>query len=221
MDDQKAVIFDMDGVMVDTEPLYFEANSRTFHQLGVQISPSAYAEFVGLDAHRMWVRIKNAHGLQQTVPELVALEKDGLHRALLDNPIPILPGLPELLDTLLARGLTIGLASSSPFKVINTILDKTRLRRYFSALTSGEEVRHGKPAPDIFLLAAARLEINPVSCTVIEDSGHGVAGAKAAGMKCAAFANPNAGKQDFSPADIILYNFQPGEVARLMALVLR
>ncbi len=219
MEKQDAVIFDMDGVLVDTEPLYFEANTRTFRELGFSVSRAEYAAFVGLDAQRMWARLKEDHHLPQPVAELVGLEKDGLYRALTENPIPPIQGAAELLEKLQSNGFTLGLASSSPFKIIHTILEKSGLGDYFSALASGEEVARGKPAPDIFLLAAGRLQVRPPRCTVIEDSGYGVAGAKAAGMKCAAFANPNAGAQDYSSADIVLSDFGPSEVARLFALL--
>ena len=87
------------------------------------------------------------------------------------------------------------------------ILSRMNIDKYFDSVTSGEDVEHGKPAPDVFLLAAERLGVLPEECTVVEDSGLGVIAAKSAGMRAVGYNNPTSGKQDLSPADIIVYDF--------------
>jgi HAD superfamily hydrolase (TIGR01509 family) len=98
----------------------------------------------------------------------------------------------------------MALASSSTQRVIDTVLEKLALVGVFDPVVSGEEVEHGKPAPDIFLRTAGLLEIPPETCLVIEDSANGVRAAKAAGMVCIGFRNPNSGAQDLSAADAIV-----------------
>jgi beta-phosphoglucomutase family hydrolase len=200
----KAVIFDMDGVLVDTEPIYFAANRELFERLGFSVMQEGYARFIGLDASRMWAQLKAEHALPQPIPELVNLERDAMYRALLQASLTPMEGLIPLLDDLQRRGIRLAIASSSAHRIINTILEKTGVRAYFAAIASGEDVAHGKPAPDIFLLAAARLGVAPQDCTVIEDAAAGVRGAKAAGMRVIGYRNPHSGEQDLGEADEVI-----------------
>ena len=200
----RAVIFDMDGVMVDSEPIYFESNRSVFAELGFTVSHDDYAQFVGLDAGRMWAQLKALHNLPHRVPELVGLEADGMVAGLQAAGLEPMPGLLTLIDALRSRDRRLAVASSSTRRVIQTVLAKLRLEDAFDHVISGEDVELGKPAPDIFLLASNLLEIPPAECLVIEDSANGVRAAKAAGMRCIGFRNPNSGAQDLSPADAIV-----------------
>jgi HAD superfamily hydrolase (TIGR01509 family) len=200
----QAVIFDMDGVMVDSEPIYFESNGKVFERLGFSVSHDDYAQFVGLDAGRMWARLKSQHDLPHAVADLVGMEADGMVAGLQAADLQPIPGLLDLIAVLRAQGCRMALASSSTQRVIDTVLEKLALGGVFDPVVSGEEVEHGKPAPDIFLRTAGLLEIPPENCLVIEDSANGVRAAKAAGMVCIGFRNPNSGAQDLSPADAIV-----------------
>ena len=117
----------------------------------------------------------------------------------------------EHLETLLAdlkkNNFFLSIASSSPKKLIELITERLQIRHYFDILISGEEVENGKPHPDIFLKAASFYQKAPKFFTVIEDSTNGILAAKAAGMKCIAYRNPNSGKQDLSKADLIIDSF--------------
>jgi HAD superfamily hydrolase (TIGR01509 family) len=200
----RAVIFDMDGVMVDSEPIYFESNRSVFAKLGFTVSRDDYAQFVGLDAGRMWARLKALHDLPHPIPDLVGLEADGMVAGLQAAGLEPMPGLLTLIEALRSRGRRLAVASSSNRRVIQTVLAKLRLENAFDPVVSGEDVQHGKPAPDIFVLASTLLEIPPAECLVIEDSANGVRAAKSAGMRCIGFRNPNSGAQDLSPADAIV-----------------
>jgi HAD superfamily hydrolase (TIGR01509 family) len=200
----KAAIFDMDGVILDSEPIYFATNQELFSDLGFEVKPLDYAQFVGLDAAQMWVRLKDRHGLPHEVEVLIQMEADGMIAGLQSAPLLPMPGLLELIDRLRSSGFKLALASSSKHRVIRTILDSLDLSETFSAVVSGEDVAHGKPAPDIFLRTASLLGVPPSGCLVIEDSANGVRAAKAAGMQCFGLRNPSSGAQDLSLADRVV-----------------
>ena len=204
----QAVIFDMDGVIIDSEPLHFRAEKRLFRELGIEIAVAEHQGYVGQTSRAMWGRIRRQYGLSLSLEELVAHSRR-LIRELITAALPdlLIPGLTECLDYLRDRGLDLLLASSSEKALIELVLKKFDLEDYFPHRVSGDEVGRGKPAPDIFLLAAARAGISPAGCLVIEDSAHGVRAAKAAGMTCIGFKNPSSGSQDLSAADAVITRF--------------
>lgn len=114
--------------------------------------------------------------------------------------------------------MAVGLASSSPMYYIRAVLAKLGIEGCFQAVASGEEVPRSKPSPDVFLLAAERLGVQPCDCLVIEDSAHGVRAAGAAGMRSVGYVNPTSGQQDLSGADIILHSFHQAELYRFLGL---
>ena len=114
-------------------------------------------------------------------------------------------GIRELLAELKALNIPAAIASSSPPVFIKAVLRKFDLLDHFECVVSGEEVERGKPAPDVYLKAAELLGVKPQDCMVLEDARHGVAAAKAAGMKCIGFVNPNSGNQDLSQADYVVH----------------
>ena len=200
----QAVIFDMDGVLVDSEPVYYAGNQRLFAQLGIQVDAASYERFVGLDAFLMWKTLKQENGLPQPVSELVEMEASGMLSGLHQADLSPIQGVVPLLQELQKRGLKLALASTSGRDIIEAMLAKLRLAEFFPVTVSGEDVEHGKPAPDIFCLAAERLGIEPQLCLVIEDSANGLLGAKKAGMMAAGFHNRGSGRQDLSGADMVV-----------------
>lgn len=214
----RAVIFDMDGVLVNTEPIYLSANRAVFKRLGISVSDEEYGRFIGVSAEHMWSELKRTHHLPEPVPVLVRREADACARSLMQTEIEPMPGVSVLIDKLEAERIPMAVASSSSHRVIQIILNRLGLLEKFVAVTSGDDVLNGKPAPDIFLLAASRLGIRPENCLVIEDSSHGVRGAKAAGMFAAGFIGEHDTNQDLSPADIIISGFRADAFERLTAL---
>ena len=200
----KAVIFDMDGVIVDSEPIYFQSDRMTINHYDKVISDEELNNYVGISNQVMWTELRDKHKLIASVEEL--LEKQLFYKKHLIANIKFEPidGIRQLLDEIKGNGIRIGLASSSSKDFINFILNNIGLMEYFEVIVSGEDVKRGKPSPDIFQKAAGLLEVDPLDCLVIEDSGHGVKAAKLAQMKCIGFNNPNSGKQDLSLADAIV-----------------
>jgi beta-phosphoglucomutase family hydrolase len=205
----KAVIFDMDGVLVNSEPFYVEVEQSNFGQLGLEISEEEHQTYQGTATDRMWQLIKERHGIEQSVDELVEMTNSLVtpYFNSLEKMEPM-PGVEQLIKKLKKRGIPLALASSSYPDVIEIILQKTGLKKYFDAVVSSQEVGASKPEPDIFLFTAKKLGVPPEKCIVIEDSTNGIKAAKAAGMFCIAFAGPGSELQDQTRADLIIGDFE-------------
>ncbi len=187
----RAVIFDMDGVIVDSEPLHKEAFHAVLDDLGYGRDLARlglnFDDYIGRSDFVLWQDFVARHHPPQTMAELITLKRD-LVVAMIRQQEPLFDGLPELVAALAPRW-PLAVASGSERAVIDAVLEIGDLRRHFSAVVSASEVTHGKPAPDIFLLAANRLGVPPEDCVVIEDSKPGVAAGLAAGMQVLAVAN--------------------------------
>lgn len=201
----KAVIFDMDGVIIDSEHIHGVVEKKIFNSLGFDISEEEHNTYVGVTSRSMWEKLKKEHNLKESVDELVELKKKNFLDALeaIDDLEPI-PGVVDLIKDLHENGIKIGLATSSNFKEIDAIVGRFNLKKYFTTLTSGEEVPRGKPAPDTFLLAAERLGCKPEECAVIEDSHNGVIAANAANTISIGYKAPNSRDQDLSMANLVV-----------------
>ena len=216
---KKAVIFDMDGVLVDTEPIYMDICRRLLKKLGIEIPLKRLHSYVGIPANGVWSDIRKNYGLKDPVTHLMALENEEQLRELkgLDE-IPVVTGVIPLIDELKKMKFSLGVGSSSPRSVIELVLSKTGLLNHFRAVVSAEDVAHGKPAPDIFLEAARCLDCMPPDCLVIEDSPHGIKAAGAAGMKVVGYENMNSGNQDLSKADFIATDFTGEHLQQIVNL---
>lgn len=197
----RILIFDMDGVLVDTEPIYKALNMEHFARLGVAITDQEYNGFIGIATTKMWTYIKEKGQLKLDVPSLIKAEDQQKIDRLKTLPLSPMPGLLPLLEAAKAAGIPIALASSSSFEQIGVIIRAAGIAAYFDFVLSGTAVKQGKPAPDIFLTVAAFFGVEPAQCLVIEDSRNGTLAAKSAGMHCVGLQNPNSGAQDLSRAD--------------------
>ncbi|MDP4179585.1 MAG: HAD family phosphatase [Bacillota bacterium] len=200
----KAVIFDMDGVIVDSEPIHFEVDKRVMKKCGFIASDDILNPYVGVSNPEMWKDLKEKYNLILSVEELLKLQSELKIEVLNETKIEAIDGIIELLSDLRRNKIILAVASSSPRLFIETILETIKIREYFNAILSGEEVQRGKPYPDIFLKTAEMLKVNPHECIVIEDSTNGVKAALSAGMKCIGYANLNSGSQDLSRASTIV-----------------
>ena len=203
-----AVIFDMDGVLVDSEPLYMAVERQSFARYGVALDEQEQARFVGTSQQQMWREIKVLYGIEVAISQLIAEHQQRVLSVLGQSSLQAMPGVMRLLDELDKLGIPYALASSSPRLLVSCVLERIGLAGRFCHMVCGDEVRLSKPDPHIFLLAAQGLGVAPARCLVIEDSGHGVTAAKAAGMQCIGLMNPNSGSQSLEGADWRYHNHE-------------
>ncbi len=201
----KAVIFDMDGVMIDSEPLWEKTERELLARRDIQYTPTYREKILGLNQNDSGKLLKDTFSLPESVGELVDERLDILI-GIYDKELELVKGLRRLLSDLGEKRLSLAVASSSPMRVIEYVLDRFSLHKYFEAVVSGECTENGKPHPDIYIHAAKELCVLPTECVAIEDSINGVRSAKAAGMKCIAIPDKRIDPGKFTAADHILNN---------------
>ena len=195
------VIFDMDGVLIDSEPIHWQVNQDYFASIGAPIRDDEYSDrFVGLPLDKMLEHIKETRGIDRSIEEMFTESMANHLEAFSNADLVAVPGIPELIRALKEKGFNLAVASSSAPQLIDIILNKIGLRGYFDLTVSGFEVTHGKPAPDIFLEVASRFKVTPEHCLVIEDSALGVKAANRANMKVVGVRNSTSGNQNLSQA---------------------
>ncbi|MET3543478.1 HAD superfamily hydrolase (TIGR01509 family) [Paenibacillus favisporus] len=218
----KAVIFDMDGVLVNSEPIYFEIERSSFAHFGAPVTEEEHHGYVGVTLESMWRQVLEKHKLSFPLEEVLAYHQNNVLDIMAAHPeLQPIPHVTPWLDWLRSRQVPLAVASSSPPSLIRLIMERTGLGAFFSVRLSGEEVKSGKPAPDIFLQAAKLLGAEPSSCLVIEDSRNGVKAAKSAGMRCIGYLNPGSGRQDLSQADHVITSYLEMEAIRDMLSIER
>lgn len=198
-----AILFDMDGVLMDSEPLHLRATRFVLGDRARSFTERDNLAFVGATDPEMFRVLRVLFDLDTSTAELVSRKREHLIALVRAEGRP-LPGVPEIPLRLRETGLRLGLVSASARPVIDAVLRAVELDDAFETVVSGDEVARGKPAPDGFLMAARRLATDPARCLVVEDSRNGVLAGKAAGMTVAAVPGPTTKGQDFSPADLIL-----------------
>jgi beta-phosphoglucomutase family hydrolase len=195
-----AVLFDMDGVLVDSEPLHNDAIRELLAGYGVSCPDEMLEEFVGTRDVDMFRELCARHALRDD-PETLAARRTALTVTRIERGVPAMTGVPDVPARLAADGYPLAVASSSTPEIIEAVLRVLGIRPLFQAVVSSAGLAHGKPAPDVFLEAARTLGAAPERCVVVEDAPHGVAAAKAAGMSCIAVPCAFTRHLDFSAAD--------------------
>jgi HAD superfamily hydrolase (TIGR01509 family) len=194
----EAVVFDMDGVLVDTEHLWDEVREELTEEWGGRYTPEAQEAMMGMSS-REWSRyLHETVGLREP-PEAINDEVVRRMLARYEIELPVVPGAVEAVRNLAAAGLRLAVASSSNRELIDAVIDRLGLTAFFEVTVSSEEVERGKPAADVYLEAAHRLGIEPSRCVAIEDSASGIRAARAAGMRVIAYPN-----RRYPPADEVL-----------------
>ena len=200
--DNKAVIWDMDGVIVDTALSHFSSWQNVFKKMGVKYTEEDFRRNFG---QRNDTIIRNILGKDIPQSELNAISRDKERdaREKMKQNIKPLPGVIELMKSLIEHGFKIALVSSSPPENIKLVTEGLGIKNWFHSIISGEDVAEGKPSPQGFLLAARRLGVKPENCVVIEDAVAGVTAAKRAGMRCLAVTNTHS-RTSLAEADLVV-----------------
>jgi HAD superfamily hydrolase (TIGR01509 family) len=183
----EAVVFDLDGVLVDSEHVWDEVREELARERGGRWHARAQADMMGMSSTE-WARyMHDVIGLSEP-PEEINAEVVRRMRLRYDEDLPLLPGAVDAVRRV-AVTFRLGLASSSNRPLIDAVLAATALDEVFEVTVSSEEVARGKPAPDVYLEAAQRLDLEPAACAAIEDSANGIRSARAAGMRVLAIPN--------------------------------
>ena len=212
----KAVIFDMDGVLIDSQPYHFKADIDTMAEYGVIKDQKFYEAFAGTLTDNRMRTLRDMFGLDVPAEKLIEKREKMILDIMANEDIKPVSGIPELLRSIKALGLKTAVASSSGIELIKLVLDRLGIAVYFDSITSGNDVKRGKPDPDVFLLAAERIGVNPRDCFVVEDSENGVKAAKSAGMKALGYINPTSGYQCLDMADFITDDFKKVNIEMFM-----
>ncbi|GAA0871658.1 HAD family hydrolase [Gangjinia marincola] len=213
----KAILFDMDGVIVDTEPLHQKAYHRMFGEVGIQVSNELYRSFTGQSTLNICKQLCDRYELAQAPEELVDIKRKYFKLIFTkDDDLQLLDGVLSLIQDYKANGLTLIVASSASMPNINRVFDRFDLNRYFSGKLSGADLKESKPHPEIFIKAAQAANANKNECVVIEDSTNGIKAAHAAGIFCVGYDSKHSTGQDYSLANIVANDYEQIRYNQLM-----
>jgi len=187
---KKAVLFDMDGVLLDSEKLHMEAAKRVLKPYGIEIPENLRLEFMGLSEREYWERLKEKFQSLPS-PEILAQKKNrAFWKVIREKDYSAFPGAREILKWLKAQKILLAVVSSTPTPQVKYILRKIGLFPFFDLLVGGEKIKEGKPSPEIYLYTARKLNLSPSDCIVIEDSKNGITAGLRAGMSVIAMRPP-------------------------------
>ena len=204
----KAVLFDMDGVIVDTEPLHRKAYHLMFDDYKIAVSAQLYESFTGQSTLNICKRLVDEFNLKNAPEDLVA-QKRKHFKYLFDNDpsLQLIDGVLPLIKSYYKEGYTLVLASSASMPNINRIFERFDLNQYFVAKFSGADLERSKPHPEIFEKAAEASGYSREHCMVIEDSTNGIKAANSAGIYCVAYKSEHSTNQDYTLADLVISSF--------------
>lgn len=204
----KTVIFDMDGVIVDTEPVHKYAYFKHFEELKIDVSEELYATFTGNSTKNVYQKIKDQFGIFTEVEELVLRKRSLFNDAFDTKPdLELISGVENLIKDLHESGIELILASSASKSTITRVFNRFNLDPYFSHKVSGEDFPKSKPDPTIFLHAASLSKNQKEDCIIIEDSTNGVKAACAAGIYCLGYNSENSKLQNLEGASVLVDDF--------------
>lgn len=202
----KAVIFDMDGVLIDSHSVARQLLCETANGYGCNLTIEDINSWGSLSSRQFWSKVKATYDLKQSLDELI--QSYNVDREIEKyKEIGLLPGVKNLLKEIKADGLKTAIATSASRKRMNAVIDLFELEDDFDQFVCDDEVRSSKPDPEIYLLVAKKLKVQPSFCIVIEDSNNGLRSAKSAGMKCIGFKGLPHINEDLGGADKIITDF--------------
>lgn len=205
----KGIIFDMDGVLINSEPFHYQVWKEALKKRGINLDYEIYKPCIGSTVQVLMQILHEHYGVDEKDDSL-SLEVKNLKQEMIEKQgyPPLIPYVKDMLERFHEAGYQMAVASSSPQEYIENVTSYWGISPYFQVLVSGEHVEHPKPAPDIFLKTADILGLLPEECLVIEDSENGCRAAKAAGMTCMAYYNPDSGKQNLQTASVVVEGFE-------------
>lgn len=212
----KAVVFDLDGVLIDSEPVFLEAARRLLALRNIELDLAFMSQVMGMPGRDVLPRFRERFQLMESVNDLGHEYKRHFFASLEGGRVPLRPGVPEIVDQARTRGHRIGLATSSQRAYVDTVLAPHGFLSKFQHVLTCDDVPHGKPAPDIYHLAAERFDTTPDQLLVIEDSPNGVRAAKSAGCFCVAIPLPHVDRARVSEADIVINSLTDPDLWQLL-----
>ncbi len=204
----EAIIFDMDGVLIDSESIHYKIEKQLFNQLGLSVPDEMHKRYLGVAGDFMYADLKSTFKLSASISEL--LEFDDTFRCDYFKRLPGLhlnKGVLPFLNQIRSAGIKMAVATSSSPALALILLERCEIISCFDVIVTTAESGKSKPAPDVYLLAAHKIGVSPENCMVFEDSPNGICAAKSAGMYCIAVESENVDLNELSKADSIIQTF--------------
>ena len=216
----KAVLFDMDGVIVDTEPLHRKAYFKMFSDVGINVNEALYTSFTGQSTINICKRLVNHFNLTFAPEYLVKLKRQ--HFKYLfenDTDLALINGVLDLIQDYHINGIKLVVASSASMPNINRIFERFNLNQYFMGKFSGADLKQSKPHPEIFVKASEHTGFKKSECVVIEDSTNGIRAAHDAGIFCIGFKSKHSTQQDYSLAEMVISDYTEITCKKLSGII--
>ncbi len=215
----EAVIFDMDGVVIDSHHVWIKTNHKFFEKRNMEFDDTKeLSKRLGKKIQESTAILKELYGLDEDVDEMVK-ERLEILKDLSDNELKLMPGFLELVDYLEINKIKMALASGSPKEFVDYVIKKFSLERFFDAVVCGDDVIYGKPDPEVFIIASQKMGMKNENCAVIEDAVNGLEAANAGGMYSIAYPNSHHTKEEYEEADDYVNDLREITIDRLHSLI--
>jgi len=216
----KAILFDMDGVIVDTEPLHYKAYHKMFEDYKIIVDKDLYESFTGQSTKNVCTRLVNHFNLDAHPKDLELCKRSHFNSLFeTDESLQLLDGVYDIIVDYYNNGLTLVLASSASNSTIEKVFTRFKLDPFFKAKISGATLKASKPHPEIFEKAAQLANAKQSECIVIEDSTNGIEAAKSAGSYCIGYDSLHSKNQDYSKADLVITSFKQIPYQKIKSLI--